>query len=298
MLGAVTLPRFGDFDSMLARRIVRVLVSPNQTHYFLDQGTPRGLTVDAAALFEAELNRKHRTGSRPFRVILIPVQQDELLASLLAGRGDIVASGLTITPERKARADFSNPTFRNVSEIVVTGPASPHAGYPGRSRRPGSLRPTVLLVLWELAAPECGVPEARARARPPARGAGSAGERGPARDVERRPGVAGGDRRLPGHFLGPGAPRHPAPAGPRHQHRRGDRLDVPEGQSTTQAGNQRLPGPVPRGIGHPEHAAPSLPQEHTVRPERHERRPSWRSSTASWPCSGSTASSTTWTSCS
>lgn len=128
VLGAVTLPRFGDFDSMLARRIVRVLVSPNQTHYFLDQGTPRGLTVDAAALFEAELNRKHRTGSRPFRVILIPVQQDELLPSLLAGRGDIVASGLTITPERTARADFSNPTFRNVSEIVVTGPASPHVG--------------------------------------------------------------------------------------------------------------------------------------------------------------------------
>jgi ABC-type amino acid transport substrate-binding protein len=128
VVAAVTLPRFGDFDSMLNRRIVRVLVSPNQTHYFLDQGTPRGLSVDAAALFEAELNRKHRTGSRPVRVMLIPVQQDELLPSLLAGRGDIVASGLTITPERKARADFSNPTFRNVSEIVVTGPASPNLG--------------------------------------------------------------------------------------------------------------------------------------------------------------------------
>ncbi len=125
VLAAVTLPRFGDFDSMLSRRIVRVLVSPSRTQYFLDQGTPRGLTVDAASLFEAELNRRHRTGSRPFRVILIPVQHDELLPALLAGRGDIVASGITITPERKARADFSDPTFRNVSEIVVTGPASP-----------------------------------------------------------------------------------------------------------------------------------------------------------------------------
>ena len=125
VLAAVTRPRFGDFDSMLARRIVRVLVSPSQTQYFLDHGTPRGLTVDAAALFEAELNRKHRTGSRPFRVILIPVQYDELLPALLAGRGDIAASGITITPERKAKADFSDPIVRNVSEIVVTGPASP-----------------------------------------------------------------------------------------------------------------------------------------------------------------------------
>lgn len=126
VLAAVSRPRFGDFDSMRARRIVRVLVSPSQTQYFLDQGTPRGLTVDAASLFEAELNRKYRTGSRLIRVIIIPVQHDELLPALLAGRGDIVASAITITPERKARADFSDPTLRNVSEIVVTGPASPH----------------------------------------------------------------------------------------------------------------------------------------------------------------------------
>ena len=107
VLGAVTLPRFGDFDSMLTRRIVRVLVSPSQTQYFLDQGTPRGLTVDAAALFEAELNRKYRTGSRPIRVILIPVQHDELLPALLAGRGDIVASG----HHRHAGADRRRRTF-------------------------------------------------------------------------------------------------------------------------------------------------------------------------------------------
>ena len=81
---------------------------------------------------------------------------------------------------------------------------------------------------------------------------------------------AGGDRRLPGHLLGAGAARHPAPAGPRRQHRRGNRLDVPEGQPATQAGDQRVPGPVPRRLGHPEHAAPSVSQEHPVRPECHD----------------------------
>lgn len=125
VLAALTRPRLGDFDSMLARRIIRVLVAPSQTQYFLDQGTPRGLTVDVAALFEAELNRKYHAGARPIRVMVVPVDQDELLPAILAGRGDLVISGVTITPRLQAQADFSTPTLRNVSEIVVTGPASP-----------------------------------------------------------------------------------------------------------------------------------------------------------------------------
>jgi membrane-bound lytic murein transglycosylase MltF len=124
-LAAVTRPRFGDFDSMWARRVVRVLVVPSRTHYFVDRGTPRGLTVDAAALFEAYLNRKHRAGREPIRVLLVPVRHDELIPALLAGRGDIAAAGLTVTPERSAQVDFSAPVISNVSEIVVTGPASP-----------------------------------------------------------------------------------------------------------------------------------------------------------------------------
>lgn len=125
VLAAVTLPQFGDFDSMRARRVVRVLVIPNRTHYFVDRGTPRGLTVDAAALFETWLNRKHRTGRNPIHVILVPVRHDEIIPALLAGRGDIAASGLTVTAARSAEVDFSSPVMGDVSEIVVTGPASP-----------------------------------------------------------------------------------------------------------------------------------------------------------------------------
>lgn len=125
VLDALTKPRFGDFDSMMARRIVRILVIPSRTFYFVDQGTPRGLAVDAAALFEQWLNRKYRTGALSIRVLLLPVRHDELLPALLAGRGDLVFAGLTITPEREAVAAFSSPTLTNVSEIVVTGPASP-----------------------------------------------------------------------------------------------------------------------------------------------------------------------------
>jgi len=124
-LDSLTRPRTGDLDSMLARHHIRMLVVPSMTQYFVDQGRPRGLAVDAAALFEQSLNRWYKTGSNPVHVILFPVQHDELLPALLAGRGDIAAAGLTITPERQAVADFSAPTVTNVSEIVVTGPASP-----------------------------------------------------------------------------------------------------------------------------------------------------------------------------
>lgn len=124
-LRAMTVARVGDLDSMRAHHRIRMLVVPSKTQYFVDQGTPRGLSVDAAALFEKSLNKRFHTGAQPIHVILLPVRHDELLPALLDGRGDIAASALTITPERQAVADFSAPTLSNVSEIVVTGPASP-----------------------------------------------------------------------------------------------------------------------------------------------------------------------------
>ena len=49
----------------------------------------------------------------------------DLLQALAAGKGDIAASNLTISEERRALVDFSSPVYRNVSELVVSGPASP-----------------------------------------------------------------------------------------------------------------------------------------------------------------------------
>ena len=124
-LAAITRPRTGDFDSMLARRQVRMIVVPSRTHYFVDRGTPRGLSVDAAALFEAYLNKKYRTGAQKIHVLLVPVRHDEVIPALLDGRGDIAAAALTVTPESRRVVDFSIPIVSDASEIVVTGPASP-----------------------------------------------------------------------------------------------------------------------------------------------------------------------------
>ncbi len=59
------------------------------------------------------------------RVVFIPVHRDQLLPGLAAGRGDMAAANLTITPERQKRVDFTAAGLSNVNEVVVSGPASP-----------------------------------------------------------------------------------------------------------------------------------------------------------------------------
>jgi len=116
--------RGGDFDAMRKRRVIRVLVVVNKTNYFIDRGAPRGITYDAFKMFEDEINRKYKTGNLKINVTFLPTSRTELGAALLDGRGDIAAANLTVTPERLEQVDFANPGMKNVSEIVVSGPAS------------------------------------------------------------------------------------------------------------------------------------------------------------------------------
>ena len=115
----------GDFDAMLKRRLIRVAVPYSRTLFFNDRGQQRGLTAMALGEFEQWLNRKYKTGTHRIVVLAQPVTRDRLLPMLQEGKTDIAAGNLTITPERSAQADFSAPLADNVSEVVVTGPASP-----------------------------------------------------------------------------------------------------------------------------------------------------------------------------
>jgi membrane-bound lytic murein transglycosylase MltF len=57
--------------------------------------------------------------------MFIPVARDDLLTSLAAGKGDIAASSLGVTEERRKLVDFSSPLVPNVSVFAVSGPGSP-----------------------------------------------------------------------------------------------------------------------------------------------------------------------------
>jgi membrane-bound lytic murein transglycosylase MltF len=124
-------PRTGDLDSMIDRRVIRVLTTPGKTSFFVDKGVHRGIVVDALHLFENDLNkklaaeRKLKNKNLLVRVVFIPVPRDRLLPDLAAGKGDIAAANLTVTPARQKVVDFTAASASNVSELLVTGPTSP-----------------------------------------------------------------------------------------------------------------------------------------------------------------------------
>lgn len=115
----------GDLDGMVKRRVLRMLLVPNRTDYYLDHGEPKGLTAEYARELERRLNLQFKLGPRPLRVAFVPVTRDRLIPALLAGEGDVAVANLTITPERLKLVDFSPPFLTDVREIVVTGPHAP-----------------------------------------------------------------------------------------------------------------------------------------------------------------------------
>jgi membrane-bound lytic murein transglycosylase MltF len=118
-------PHLDDLDAMLKRRVIRVLVVQSKLFYFIDQGQQRGVTYDALKMFEAELNKKFKTGNLLVHVVPIPVARDKLLTELAAGHGDMAAAGLTVSAEREQVVDFSAPFAEGGKEIIVTGPSAP-----------------------------------------------------------------------------------------------------------------------------------------------------------------------------
>ncbi len=118
-------PWTGDLDVMAEQRIIRVLTVYGLGRYFLDGPQQKGLTYELFKMFEEFVNEKFGAKHLRIHVIFIPVARDELIPGLISGRGDIVAAGLTITPERDEMIDFSNPASRPLSEVLVTGPSAP-----------------------------------------------------------------------------------------------------------------------------------------------------------------------------
>ncbi len=116
---------FGDYKAMVERRVIRALVPYSKTFFFLDGAAPKGATYEMLKLFEQELNKTLKTRYLKVHVLVIPTARDRLISGLVEGFGDIAAGNLTITPGRLEQVDFSDPVFKGISEILVSGPAAP-----------------------------------------------------------------------------------------------------------------------------------------------------------------------------
>jgi len=116
----------GDLEVMSAHRAIRVLVPYSKTLYFVDyEGVQRGICYDFMRAFEATLNRRIGRDKLQVSAVFIAVPRDQLIPMLLAGKGDVVAANLTITPQRAKSVDFIVPAATGVREIIVTGPGAP-----------------------------------------------------------------------------------------------------------------------------------------------------------------------------
>ncbi len=100
----------GDLEAIKARGVLRVLVHGDEEGFLPRAGSPRAQDRELAEAFATKLGIKAE---------VIPVESfDALFTALLEGKGDLVAGGITITPSRRAKVDFSQPVG-TVSELVV-----------------------------------------------------------------------------------------------------------------------------------------------------------------------------------
>jgi membrane-bound lytic murein transglycosylase MltF len=100
------------------KRAIRVLVNYNATNYFIVKGKQAGLEYELMHSFENYLN-KGLSADKKFHFFFVTLPFDQLIPALLSGEGDIIAAGMTITPERSKKVAFSSPYRTNISEVIV-----------------------------------------------------------------------------------------------------------------------------------------------------------------------------------
>lgn len=94
----------GDFDGMVERHKIHVLIPYSKTFYFFQDGPGQaGVTYEMLKIFEKWLNEK--LGKRPLKVhvVIIPAPSEHLLSGFREGDGDIAAGNLTLYPELAVR---------------------------------------------------------------------------------------------------------------------------------------------------------------------------------------------------
>jgi membrane-bound lytic murein transglycosylase F len=99
-----------DLDAVRKRGVLRVLTRNSSTTYFLHRGEELG--------FEYELVREFARTLKVRLELVIPPSREALSTYLREGKGDLIAAGLAITPERSREFAFTVP-YNRVSELLV-----------------------------------------------------------------------------------------------------------------------------------------------------------------------------------
>ncbi len=122
---AIWTPWKGDYEGMIERRVIRVLVPYGGYQFYYEDGKPKGAVYELVQRFETYINEQLDRRHIKVYVVVIPVSRDELLPALLKGHADFVAADLTPTEARSNEFNFSRPLLTGINEVIVTGPAAP-----------------------------------------------------------------------------------------------------------------------------------------------------------------------------
>ena len=109
-----------DLTKLKEHKIIRALVVPSRTDFYIEQGQVKGAIVQLLDLYEKHLNKEIKKETDKTRIVYIPVNFDALIPFLLEGKGDIAAAALTITEERQEKVKFASSHSRKINELFVT----------------------------------------------------------------------------------------------------------------------------------------------------------------------------------
>jgi len=125
---------YGGLNRIIKDRYLRILTTKNSFDFYIYQGKAKGIQYEMARELVSFLNKKHTKDKKlpNIQFEMIPVDNDQLIPMLLAGKGDIIAAGLTATEERMKRIQFATP-YKIVDEVVVTRKSNGDAPFAGKA---------------------------------------------------------------------------------------------------------------------------------------------------------------------
>ncbi|MCA9555237.1 MAG: transporter substrate-binding domain-containing protein [Myxococcales bacterium] len=100
-----------DLEEIKRRGVLRVLTRNSSSTYFISKGEQRGFQFELVQAFAKELGVR--------LAIVVPPSRDELIQSLLAGEGDLIAAGMSIAPDRAEKVRFTSTVF-TAGRVFVT----------------------------------------------------------------------------------------------------------------------------------------------------------------------------------
>jgi membrane-bound lytic murein transglycosylase F len=101
---------FADLEEIKKRKVLRMLTRNTSTTFFIYKGEQLG--------FEYELAKEFAKNIGVRLEVIIPPSRQALLEYLENGKGDLIAAGMTRTPEREKTFAFSAP-YQFVNELLI-----------------------------------------------------------------------------------------------------------------------------------------------------------------------------------